>query len=770
MTDAQLAAIAAEALTTTTVDARFSSIAVEALTSIPTGDVVFYLRPELFLNGAWIDVSAHVETRDGVVITRPGGEPGSALEPTTLQLTLRNAPDPVTGVSPWTPDNQLSPYYPFFTRDVLIRYTYTRGANSWTRFLGWVDSIEPDFGDGSPATFTVRVTASDVMSRWARRSMLSEYGERLLWAAGTNPVDYWPMDDAADAVVLRNVGSGVTAKVFAPKSAAKGTLELAAPDSQVLIDGAGTATRGDGNANAPVVMARLQDLPVRRVSAWVRLDADPLGYDDLFTGWTSSGDLIWRFGPYLDPGTGHVEWQFHSDTSTTASPVFAWGTDAPRDDSWRWVSLIFYGSPSNAVGLAVRDKYTPDELVVPGIVTAFDARATDYLVAGGNMSPAARGKQTNTVQATYGGVYVQYTPGPNDAIPASTSQYGAAGELLTARDRAELLEQYGRPYDILTGGLIGWGDTDDTPVMLVPAKGRTLLDLWTEHRDTVGGVVLTQPNGRPRLRVAAQARPATVALTLSVADDLNMGSGGFAWRKREKPTRVTATSPAGSYVAIDSAAEATGLRLDGPDLATAAGTEAVAASAASAVLAGSGRARATAFGLDPRLSVADVWASLMGLLPGDRLQLTDLPAGVFGHTVEDVYAVGWVETYGGDDPLSVQFVFDAVPADDPAEAVWDTARWAMGDGAATITGGTAVGSTGTGTVVITSTSPLTTAAGEYPLDLDWLGERVTVGSAPASATSPQTCTLTARGVGGTVARVHAAGEAVDIYGAARWAR
>ena len=110
-------------------------------------------------------------------------------------------------------------------------------------------------------------------------------------------------------------------------------------------------------------------------------------------------------------------------------------------------------------------------------------------------------------------------------------------------------------------------------------------------------------------------------------------------------------------------------------------------------------------------------------------------------------------------------------ADFLTEGVWDTARWAFGDGVATVTSGTAVGTTSTGTIVVTWTgsSTLSTSAGDYPQDFNWNGERVTVTSAPAGSTSPQTLTITARGVAPSIARSHSAGEAIDVYAAGRWA-
>jgi hypothetical protein len=94
-------------------------------------------------------------------------------------------------------------------------------------------------------------------------------------------------------------------------------------------------------------------------------------------------------------------------------------------------------------------------------------------------------------------------------------------------------------------------------------------------------------------------------------------------------------------------------------------------------------------------------------------------------------------------------------------------RFAEGDGVATVTGGTTVGTTGTGTLIVTTTSPLTTAAGDYPMDLDWNGERITV-TAPGGAVSPQTFPVTVRGVAPTVARSHATGEVLEVWNAMRF--
>lgn len=156
---------------------------------------------------------------------------------------------------------------------------------------------------------------------------------------------------------------------------------------------------------------------------------------------------------------------------------------------------------------------------------------------------------------------------------------------------------------------------------------------------------------------------------------------------------------------------------------------------------------------------------------GGRVRYNTVPTQHFGVSYMDGYVEGWKEEIAVDGYV---VTFDLSAADAPPEAKWTDStygRFCWGDGVATVTGGTAVGSTGNGTLIITTSSgpTLSTSAGDYPLQLDWNGECVTITSAPASSTSPQTVTITARGQNGTVARSHSTGEAVDIWLGARFA-
>ncbi len=175
--------------------------------------------------------------------------------------------------------------------------------------------------------------------------------------------------------------------------------------------------------------------------------------------------------------------------------------------------------------------------------------------------------------------------------------------------------------------------------------------------------------------------------------------------------------------------------------------------------------------LDLMTAQNDLYASAFAVTEGELIRTTNLPVSRVGAPYLDGYASTHTEEIGVD---TYTIAWGLLPADAPPEARFDDTtygRFAFGDGICTVTGGTAVGTTATGTMTLTWTgsSTLSTSAGDYPMDFDWNGERVTVTTPAGGSTSPRTLTISARGVGNTTARVHAAGEAIDLWNAARFA-
>jgi hypothetical protein len=77
---------------------------------------------ELFVSGAWTDITADVYTRDGIHISRGRSDYGQRTDPTTCTLTLNNR----SGT--YSPRNPLSPYYGLIGRNTPIRVSVLAGS------------------------------------------------------------------------------------------------------------------------------------------------------------------------------------------------------------------------------------------------------------------------------------------------------------------------------------------------------------------------------------------------------------------------------------------------------------------------------------------------------------------------------------------------------------------------------------------------------------------------------------------------------------------
>jgi|SRR5687768_1972572 len=709
-------------------------------------------------SGVYVDISSRTTS---VTISRPRSKPEAQVDaqPTVLTAVIRNHPDS-SGYSPMTPGSPTAAYHPHLTRDRMVRFKVTVGASTYVRFWGWSDVWKPDVVDGDPSGSTVTLTASCVLSRYARRKLLSVFGESVTAVPTWPGQEYFPFDEPADSTVVRGISSDgvdvLPGRVIMP-SRNHGSLTFSSPSGGHLTDGEIEFTRGDDNAPAPVILIKTRPGSLLRMfQASFKLSNDPAGSlgDDMVAGYNSKGQRLFVWSVKVVAGL--VTWSLYDDAGT--SQTF-YNTGAPRDDAWHYWEVSFLPAGSGA-GLFEKGGFST---VAGSFVWPYDPRRVAYLVLGGQMPPNRPGKQSNTFQGGISSFLIQYTTSPafnfaEFAVPNYTTDAGrAAGFINVAND----------DLDTLVGGAVDTigSLTDETLVSYTNATSDAL-DRWNEHARTVGGQLSTRPDGRREYRRAVDARPSTVSLTLDAVLDLDFPSGSWEQTVEERPTRVTATYPLGTATVIDTATEAlTGIKLEGPTVSVGAGSAAVAESAAAMVMASSGD-RLSSFGVSASLTSTDKTAALFGLNPGDRVRISNLNPTFAGVTYRDVFASGWTETYTGAYGLA-QFQFDTDPADDPPEGVFDSATYGrMGmDPGSTITGGTCVGTTGTGTVIITTTSPLTNVGAEFPMDLDWNGERITV-SGVGGTTSPQTVTVTARGVAPSVARVHAAGQAVDVYHAA----
>lgn len=158
--------------------------------------------------------------------------------------------------------------------------------------------------------------------------------------------------------------------------------------------------------------------------------------------------------------------------------------------------------------------------------------------------------------------------------------------------------------------------------------------------------------------------------------------------------------------------------------------------------------------VDALTTVSDRSADLLGMVPGDRIRVNNLPPTTLGFSSWDGWVLGVTETHRGGLNAQARFEIFVQPVL-PATAIFDTNRF-MADGALSLFA--AMLSTDTTMQVTTSiaTTLLETVTFPYTLVVD--SEQVTV---TACTIAPQVATIT-RGQNGTTPALHLAGALVDV--------
>lgn len=681
--------------------------------------------------GVWTAISTDV--RGNELEIRVGAEDGDP-QPGVMTVVLDN------DAGQFVPDNPTSTYYPNFVEGKRIRVQVVKSGTTYTRFVGRIQTIKPEYPN-DPAQSVVTVTAVDGLGDLQRTTMKS-VTEAIATGGtgymGSDIIGYWPMNDTWRRARDVTGNSGPFKPWFV--SSSSGKVDWAAdsdlgPDGQSFVK----LTAGKGLwLDAPGMDFAN---PGRYVSAWVKVNDG--SYGEVMSISTRRRDVAGTYVSVVWDASGLYAEAFLAGVSE--GTVSAW----PVDPGWHHIAVGFDGTDV---------VFTVDGMTTPtsSIATAITADMRNMSFGGDiDMSVAHVLAHSGTAYLPCG--WVEGTNDWNSWTLAST---------LVPIERASGM--YSQGYNL------GWIGTPSTARAAagIRAEGRTAFEVVCDLANTESGLVFheysTAATQIIRMVSKASARSATVAMTVDAENDLEGG-----------PTM--ARSLAGSVaVAVATNGDTTVTAVAGDLLSTLGASkkeistllqdegELYALATDSLAQSRSRRTRLSSLTVHLDTAVNDLYAAFFAIRPGSRLRLGGLPSGHFGLTYIDNYVNGWVERPGVD---GYEVEFDLAPADAPPEAVLDDAtygRVAFGDGVATVTGGTAVGITGTGTITITWTGGdlLSTAAGDYPMDFDWNGERVTVTSAPAGGSSPRTLTVTARGVAPTVARVHAAGERIEIWNAA----
>lgn len=694
---------------------------------------------------AFTDVTSWLEQRYPVEAHYGRMSATGDVESAVLTATLDNRD------GRFTAGNPAGAYWPNVIQGKEIRWTVTGGDGvARVEFEGWIQSFDPAFDDGGVSGAIVTVTAADRFAT-VTRTLLDNAVEAQRVEAGAVGCDVWAFTDRGSATQLRNDGVNTSlrpglvvdpARTSGAATVEGGTLTLGVPDGGLACSGMVSFQPTDGVGPVVLLEVTRSTFSARNESVqfWHRTTEVPATYTILSRGY-SAYDLLWELR--LVKNGSQTDLELWSPSGAFDGTV-AFGVN---DGMWRHIWLKD-DVASNDTWVAGLDQQLNTYTSLGLFNESF--RLTDWVTVGGGMAPNGRGRQHHCTTSDVAQVMVSKN---------TSFGYAASSTPLQPRDTSDRVADYGG----LLGAVITVTGVTDRAIALPDVPGSTLSQVMQEIARTVGGVSWVKPDGTEEFRQPDQCRPGTPVLTIDVEADAE-GALTLASSVDSAPTRVTATSPAGDVTVI-SPAESGIVVEDHADTCAATISQARAAAALRLADSRSGAVRIPQITINLATSTTDLWDEAYALYPTARVRLTGLPSAVIGWTHADFFVAGWTKrTVASGDGVSDGFWLDLDLAPAWTVAETGTARAAAGDGAMTATAGTITG-TGTGTLVVTTVSgpTLSTDASDYPCDFDWWGERVTVAAPPAGAVSPQTITVTARGVAPSVARTHGAAEAFDVW-------
>lgn len=153
-----------------------------------------YLCCELYISGAWVDVSDDI-TEDGVQITRGRASEGEDIDPAAARITLLNP------IGRYSPRNPRSDLYGLIGRNTPVRIGIRpdgTGTSPWWRFWGEVAAWPQSWGPTGDVSAVAELECAGVMRRLVQgASAVRSPWYRGVLGLGSVVAAYWPLEDPA---------------------------------------------------------------------------------------------------------------------------------------------------------------------------------------------------------------------------------------------------------------------------------------------------------------------------------------------------------------------------------------------------------------------------------------------------------------------------------------------------------------------------------------------------------------------------------------------
>ncbi|MFF0721352.1 hypothetical protein [Micromonospora sp. NPDC003816] len=672
----------------------------------------------------WTDVTQWWHVPDDVTITWGRSSGAEQAEPSTLSLTFKND-------GRFTAYDARSLWWPHVRKWTPITYDIDLGDGAgWrNRFSGYVRKWPLTWPGGSDRMALAKIAAVGVLGRLGRsRFPLQSALRRYL--PGTNPVAWWPLEDGSEST---QAASGIPGG--RPMRVRVGQIQFDADGPPGAAGAAIPSTDVESTISGDVVGA---SATAWQVAVWFRASVDaPGSYAGVMPVRVETPNMYFELFGQANTASTVVVGLFGTGPSEYLSST----GPTPLDGRWHLVQFRVSQVGGNAAVV----------LVLDGVQVASNT-FTGYTVG-----PVTRidtlGKMLGGVGAVFNvrDVAVSHISVHNGA--SVVSQYvagtGYTGETSTAR-LARLCAELGVPLTVTPG--------PDPAEAMGPQRPATAMTLWQECETADVGLIDEAGWGLGYLARSARYNPA-LALALDAAlgqlgEDFEPVDDDDAHRNVWVVERVNGSSA--------EARDDDSIRYQG-EIGTS-----VQVNIASDLRLGDHagwrlrmttpqepRYPALSFTVSARRELSAQWVQCR---PGSRVQVLHPPPQHVPGGVDQLIA-GATEVYRG--RRWWQVTLNVEPASPWLVAEVDGGQRVTSETSTLATGYAATG-TGTLSLAFNATQGRwTTDPADFPLDLRVGGEQVRV-SAITGTSSPQTATVTARGLNG-VQRSWPSGAQVDVW-------
>lgn len=584
---------------------------------------------------AWTDITSHIAYP--LVIRQGRPTEFDDVGPGRMTFALHNDD------GRFMPGNPASPLFPYWVKGKRVRWRVTKAGVTYTRFIGWITALAPEFPSDSTIGSVVAVTAVDALGLLAQRKLRSSLTEITLAIARNNAttVDVYEADPGTTSNRALMTQYSPDPAAGAPFSVWLGSNLSFGTDQDVSFGGVVSCQGPTSSKTVMGLQASRQNIWVHIKTPSSQLQAGTIAVVTSFHTSPSGGSSLCHLA-FMPNGSSNdlvIRNAANSATTSLIGPVPA--------GQWVKVQIKTVSPATSSEWLALYQNGLSGYVATVAI-DARTIRAVEF--------PTATG---NTTSVSFGGVGALGIVGG----PAATESFSAATAGSLAYRVGSLASSLSQlPIAVSTLGSLS-GD-----VATGEWSGRAASEVLQEMMRSYSGIAWARSRDSVVCAIeSAQLHPDAHLVVIDTDTDC-AGSPRLVDGVEQRPTRIDVQWRGGTAAVVDTTAE-TGGESRARRITTVCTSLADAQAVGQAILtrasAGGGvRFASVAVDLlggktDHTAALFSESAPLSGLFPTQRIRLA-VPGSHFGVGLRDAYVQGWVEEYG---PDRATVTLDTSPAD-----------------------------------------------------------------------------------------------------------